>query len=240
MSPLLRNTFVLAFSRARSSNGLPVNAICRLIALSFATALTGCGTQGFYVSSRYEILVGDSTLGYAFTVSSPIRVTDLGLYNSNLWDGFADQHAVAIWTSTGTQLVQTTIPAGTPGKLIDYFRYVPIAPFILAPGTYTIGASTSTKISEPPISDSDWFKINSTITSAYEVSYVGSRSTIGKGFRFPSGNEPLPQSGGRSYPLGFFGPNFWFTCGDPTQAPTLCHPLIPIRDARSTIHRRAQ
>lgn len=157
---------------------LAVNAICRLIALSFATALTGCGTHGFYVApvwlggghlkSDTAIITGNSTLGYAFTVSSPIRVTDLGLLDFYSRDGFNDQHAVAIWTSTGTQLVQTTIPAGTSAKLIDNYRHVPIAPFILAPGTYTIGASTSTKLSNPQ-GVWDFFLYNSTITSAYEV-----------------------------------------------------------------------
>lgn len=219
---------LLSFALARAM--LAVTAICRLIALSFATALTGCATSGFSVSSDTAIIVGHTTLGYAFTVRSPIRVTDLGLYDHYSVDGFNDQHAVAIWTSTGTQLVQTTIPAGTSAKLIDNFRYVPIAPFILAPGTYTIGASTSTKISHPQ-GVWDFFLVDSTITSAYEVSYLGPRSTyFGEGFRFPSGNN-FRDSGNlvyrhRPYDLGFFGPNFWFTCGDPTQAPTLCRPKI--------------
>src|SRR5262245_34235263 len=42
-------------------------------------------------------------------------------------------------SSTGTQLVKTTIPAGTGGTLIDGFRYVSIAPFTLPAVTYTIG-----------------------------------------------------------------------------------------------------
>src|SRR5439155_9359883 len=141
------------------------------------------------------IITSNTTLGYAFTVSSPIRVTDLGLYDIN--SDLQDQHAVAIWTSTGTQLVQTTIPAGTSAKLIDGFRYVPIAPFILAPGTYTIGASTSTRLTSLKASW-DFFLYNMTITRAYEVSYLGPRSTrFGEGFRFPSGNNyrDPPNSG---------------------------------------------
>jgi hypothetical protein len=207
---------------------LAVNAICRLIAVLLAAALTGCGTSGFNVSGGSWMKARDSTLGYAFTVSSPIRVTDLGLYDLGN-DGLVNPHAVAIWTSTGTQLVQTTIPAGTPGKLIDGYRYLPITPFILAPGTYTIGAYS-------PDVNSDAFLTVPPISSAYEVSYVGLRSEIEGGFRFPSRDEDenvseyLHQSG------GYFGPNFWFTCGDPTQAPMLCRPrrINPMLTVRET------
>jgi hypothetical protein len=202
---------------------LPVNAICRVIAVSLAAALTGCDTEAFYISypkpSRaIGYVAKDSTLGYAFTVSSPIRVTQLGFSDPFDW-GLLDPHAVAIWTSTGRQLVQTTIPGGSPGKLIDGFRYLPIAPFILSEGRYTIGAYTPSTPLRPPDVIEDWFLFDATITSAYEVSYLGPRSVSGGGFRFPSGNDF-----GRD--RGFFGPNFWFTCGDPTQPPTLCRPMI--------------
>jgi uncharacterized protein DUF4082 len=210
---------------------LAVTAIYRLIAVSLAAALTGCVTSGFYVSSDARLVLSTAsgeeaeTVGYAFSVSSPIRVTDLGLWDS--WnDGFAGQHAVAIWTSTGTQLVQTTIPAGTPGKLIDGFRYLPIAPFILAPGTYVIGASTSGGRTPAGTYDFFAFENRPTVESEYEVSYIGSRSNGGvggRGFRFPPGND-WDENG------GFFGPNFRFTCGDPTQPPTLCRPRIKFRE----------
>jgi hypothetical protein len=145
---------------------LAVNVICRLIAVSLAAALTGCATSAFSVSGGWDIIHNGGTYGYAFTVRSPIRVTDLGVWDGGDFtttglpypyattdpgDGLAEPHAVKIWTSDATPLVQTTIPAGTSGKLIDNFRYVPIAPFILAPGTYTIGAYYT----EKPESDPD-------------------------------------------------------------------------------------
>ena len=187
-----------------------MTAICRLIAVSLAAALAGCGTEAFYVPSAKggEIFQVDYTLGYAFTVSSPIRVTDLGVYGAVLYDS----HAVGIWTSTGTLVVQTTIPAGTPGRLTDGFRYVPVAPFILAPGTYTIAAHYQ----HPPDTVMTW----ATIEPAYEVSYLGPRS-VNPEFKFPPDNVLKYD---RDLQLGFFGPNFWFTCGDPNQAPTLCRP----------------
>jgi hypothetical protein len=79
----------------------------------------------------------NQTFGYAFTLSSPVLVTQLGLWDEGN-NGLISSHAVTIWTSTGTQLVQATIPAGTGGTLTNGFRYVSIAPFSLAAGTYTI------------------------------------------------------------------------------------------------------
>jgi hypothetical protein len=66
---------------------------------------------------------------------------------------------------------------------------------------------------------------------------LGPRLALEGGFRFPSDNAGLNN------PNSYFGPNFWFTCGDPTQAPALCRPSrerVTVRDARSTILRRAK
>ena len=49
------------------------------------------------------------TAGYAFTVSSPIMVTNLGFFDFD-GDGLIQSHVVTIWTSTGTQLAQASIP----------------------------------------------------------------------------------------------------------------------------------
>ena len=60
-----------------------------LVGTLFAVALvawsplqTQADTIAFSVSSNSSIILGDNTtLGYAFTVNSPIRVTDLGVYD---------------------------------------------------------------------------------------------------------------------------------------------------------------
>lgn len=179
---------------------LPVNAICRVIAVSLAAALTGCDTEAFYISypkpSRaIGYVAKDSTLGYAFTVSSPISVTSLGLFDFQN-DGLAQSHAVTIWTSTGTQLLQLTISAGTGATLTDGFRYVSIAPFLLVPGTYTIGGFYA--------GDSDSSLDAASITGASGLSYLGSRSAFG--FTFPSGDAIAVVN-------SYFGPNFQFITG---------------------------
>jgi hypothetical protein len=145
--------------------------------------------------------LADATLGYAFTLSSPVTVTNLGVFDDAI-DGLAQSHDVTIWTSTGTQLVQATIPAGIGAILTDGFRYVSIAPFLLVPGTYTIGGFYG----ESLFADVTQIEASS-ITGASGVSYGGSRS--GLTFVFPSGDIfGLANS--------YFGPNFQFTTGVPT------------------------
>ncbi len=175
-----------------------------LVGTLFAVALvawsplqTQADTIAFSVSSNSSIILGDNTtLGYAFTVSSPISVTSLGLFDFQN-NGLAQSHAVTIWTSTGTQLLQITIPAGTGATLTDGFRYVSTVPFLLVPGTYTIGGFYA--------GDSDFsLEAAASITGASGLSYLGSRSATG--FTFPSGDA-----------LGvlnsYFGPNFQFITG---------------------------
>jgi protein with PEP-CTERM/exosortase system signal len=157
---------------------------------------TRADTIAFSVSSTASIAFGDNTtLGYAFTVSSPVTVTNLGLFDFGN-DGLNTSHAVTIWTSTGTQLLQVTIPAGTGATLTDGFRYVSIAPFLLVSGTYTIGGFYA--------GDSDSSLDAASITSASGLSYLGSRSAFG--FTFPSGDAI-------SVVNSYFGPNFQFITG---------------------------
>jgi hypothetical protein len=175
-----------------------------LVGSLFAVALiawnplqTRADTIAFSISggNATVFFFGDITLGYAFTASSPIKVTNLGVFDA-FNNGLVASHAVTIWTSTGTQLVQATIPAGTGGTLIDGFRYVSIAPFSLPAGTYTIGGSYDGSL--------DAAQTDTTITSASELSYVDGRGEFG--FTFPSGDV-------FGFPNGYFGPNFEFTTG---------------------------
>jgi hypothetical protein len=174
-----------------------------LVGTLFAVALvawsplqTRADTIAFSVSSSGSIRFGgDTTLGYAFTVSSPISVTSLGLFDFQN-DGLAQSHAVTVWTSTGTQLLQVTIPAGTGTTLTNGFRYVSTAPFLLVPGTYTIGGFYA--------GSTDFSLDGASITGASGLSYGGTRSAIG--FTFPSGDAFV-------VPNSYFGPNFQFITG---------------------------
>jgi protein with PEP-CTERM/exosortase system signal len=167
-------------------------AHCSPFALMAWTPLqTRADRIAFSVRSGNGLLAfEDETNGYEFIVNRTLTVTNLGLFDFGN-DGLAQSHAVTIWTSTGTQLVQATIPAGIGGILIGGFRYVSIAPFLLVPGTYTIGGFYG--------AGPDRFLDDASFRNAIEVLYNGNKTAAG--FTFPR----LRQ--GRN---GFFGPNFQF------------------------------
>jgi hypothetical protein len=203
------NTPILAAIRCSLMFTSPKLSFARSIPCSlFAIALmawsplqTRADTIAFSISGGglFRTAV-DGTFGYSFTLSSAVTVTHLGLFDFGN-DGLITSHAVTIWTSTGTQLIQTTIPAGTGGTLLDGFRYVSIAPLTLTAGTYTIGGFYAA------LSEDRFLSFVPSITGASGVSYGGSRSA--DGFVFPIGNV-------FGFPNGWFGPNFEFTTGVPT------------------------
>jgi hypothetical protein len=160
----------------------PLRAQADTIALGFGGPAGNLGTAP-----------ADITVGWAFTLSSPVLVTQLGLFDEGN-DGLNTSHIVTIWTSTGTQEAQGTVPSGGTGGLTS-FRYVSIAPILLPAGSYTIGGFYSTA--------SDRFFVQaSSIATASGVTYDGSR--LGLGFAFPPGDI-----GG--FANSYFGPNFEFT-----------------------------
>src|SRR2546423_5310171 len=90
----------------------------------------------------------DYTAGWAFSLSRPIMVTDLGVFdtsNSSIFgppgDGLRESHLVTIWDALGNEVVQAIVPKHKSATLVDGFRYVTLAaPASLLPGTYTIGS----------------------------------------------------------------------------------------------------
>ncbi|HWX15758.1 MAG TPA: hypothetical protein VNY07_04145 [Chthoniobacterales bacterium] len=63
----------------------------------------------------------NQTIGWAFTLSDPVLVTQLGFWDLNN-DGLATSHVVTIWTSTGTQEAEGTVSSGTGGILTNGVR----------------------------------------------------------------------------------------------------------------------
>ena len=104
---------------------------------------------GFRGSGQDSIFPNAGTThGWQFTVTAPIEVTHLGLYD-RFQDGFALEHPIGLWNETGTLLAQETIGPGGGDLLIDNFQYVAIGDttagtVILTPGTsYTVGFFTA-------------------------------------------------------------------------------------------------
>ena len=142
-----------------------------------------------------------TTLGWVFSSNTTVTVTALGYYDDGS-NGLAEVHDVGIFSSTGSLLFSTTIPAGNSGALIAGFRYVSIAPVVLSIGNYTIAGTIGAQASDPV---------------AYNVAGLSSAAQI----TIPSGASRYTESGSYTsltYPtLAFpssnpynvyFGPNF--------------------------------
>lgn len=150
-----------------------------------AVSMTGFGTV--YGQNNF-------TDGWRFSTSVPISVVSLGFWDEG-GNGLSTSHPVAIWSDAGTFLTSATV---TPSAVLDAnnFRYVPITPFTLNPGTYRIGAQM--------VNQSDPLGARATgFSSAPGITYLGSVESSGSGFNFPN-------SSFGSFNPGFFGPNFQF------------------------------
>ena len=84
----------------------------------------------------------DWTLGYSFHVNNTIIINGLSVYDQDQ-DGLDTSHAAGLWTSSGTLLSSTLIPAGTAAPLDGFFRVGAITPITLTAGNdYVVGART--------------------------------------------------------------------------------------------------
>jgi len=83
-----------------------------------------------------------STRGFAFNTTSDFLVTHLSFYDEDGL-GLAESHEIGLWNSSGTLLIQGTVPAGTSAPLLDgIWRLVDVPDFILPAGLgYVVGAT---------------------------------------------------------------------------------------------------
>jgi Domain of unknown function (DUF4082)/PEP-CTERM motif len=82
------------------------------------------------------------SLGFWFQTNQAVAVTDLGYFDDG-GDGFGVPHTVGIFDSFGGLLTSTTLGAGTTDPLDGHFRYQPITPIQLSPGTLYLLAATT-------------------------------------------------------------------------------------------------
>src|SRR5437763_2410722 len=108
----------LFFSVAIASLCCPVTARANTVALDFAGA-------------EKTILPSGFTYGWAFTLSGPVLVTDLGFLDEDN-DGLSNDHNVPIWDNTTMSVMaQANVPSA--GTLVDGFRYVSLPVPVLLP-----------------------------------------------------------------------------------------------------------
>lgn len=191
-------------------------SICAVIAASLAgaepaSALDLPGSVGFIVSNTTGELMnnGPFTLGWRFSLNSPILVSGLGVFDSGQ-DGLKDSHDVGIFDAAGVLLASATVASGQFSPLTEQFRYAPVS-VLLTPGqTYDIGAVWG------PNSDELLFgaATNPTLgfVTAPEVNWLSQAFTSG-------GTLSAPLTFFVDTSAGYFGPNFSFTAVVPEIDP---------------------
>jgi hypothetical protein len=155
------------------------------------------------------------TLGWEFTVNSAIALTDLGVYDDSQ-DGLGESHNVGLWScdtpdchTTGTQLASATVPGGTLGTLVGFFRYVSLlGPVTLLPGNYVIGAQYGENVGGHQLDDVvTFFDTVNGFATAPQISFIEDRvRSTG-----PGDTLAVFATDSSSHQPSYFGPNFEFT-----------------------------
>jgi hypothetical protein len=170
----------------------------------------------------------NGTLGWTFSLSTPLVVTDLGYYDA-AGDGLSDSYPVGIWDGSGTLLTSATVLSGTSGTLMDGFRFVSITPITLGPGGYTIGAFANATSTD----DFRFLVPNFTTISGL---MFGANATS------PSGGLIMPAPVGGTG-AGYFGPDFLAatsTVPEPRSLYVLAAGLIALFLAQRRIRNRRE
>ena len=141
---------------------------------------------------------GALTAGWQFTVSSPITVSALGLFDVDA-NALTNSHSVGLWTNSSTLLVQATVDNGsTPVSSVSgagRWLFTSITPLTLSPGIYDVGAFYSP-------SDADLLMYHTALpTTISGVTFNTTRLGIGSALSYPNGGI------GSSDNPGYFGPN---------------------------------
>jgi hypothetical protein len=169
-----------------------------------------------FTGGQESAIFSDVTLGWRFTVTSPITIGGLGLFDVGK-DGLANSHQIGLWTSGGISLTSTTITTAnsTPfasTSTAGNWRSTPIIPLALLPGDYVVGAFYR-------LNDADHvFQLDrafpGTVSTIPGITYVEARSVTGSSFAFPS-----TSNSGAGVTGGFFGPNLFTVAAPPVPEP---------------------
>lgn len=152
--------------------------------------LGGTEYDAYYMSAAGDVV------GWRFTVSVQLEISDLGVWNNDQTGGIESPHQVGIWDGSHTLVASVTVD-GT-GTVVGDWIYASITPVIIMTGqTYTIGALYVAN-------DDDYY-----ISMASSLSYPGVLAWIEAvyplagelGFVYPESSSPK---------IGRFGPNFLF------------------------------
>jgi LPXTG-motif cell wall-anchored protein len=134
------------------------------------------------------------SVGWRFTVETPVTVTGLGWYAPN-GGPLALSHRVGLWDPSGALLTSVVVPIGTAAPFDGLFRTADVTPLVLSPGVdYVVGG-------ENFFGNPDRLATNVTQTVDPRITYGHPTfSLIGSGF-----TRPDMDSGATT---GFYGPSF--------------------------------
>lgn len=162
------------------------------------------GVTGITGGSNFPSYNGtDQTIGFTFSTTTAISVTELGFYDVTPDNSLSQNHEVGIWDSSGNILTSVTVGTGDP--LAGSFRYHAVTPIGLASGiTYTIGAEISSPYT-------DVYNLPASLTTSPDISVLGSaRNGTSDGF-----SDPTTVTAGN----GRYGPNFEYVEGAVAAVP---------------------
>lgn len=172
---------------------------CVFVAMACVPAAWGQAITDFTGGSEYDSYYGSvagDVIGWRFSVSEEVQITDLGVWNVDQTGGIESPHIVGVWD--GSQALMDSVTVDGSGTVVGDWIYASVTPIIVSPGeTYTIGALYFS-------GDSDWY-----ISSATNV-------TTDPGVTWIESVYPFEDELGFAYPelstssFGRFGPNFLF------------------------------
>jgi hypothetical protein len=147
------------------------------------------------------------TLGFEFSATQAITVTQLGVFDNNQV-GLVDSHLVGLFAMDGTLIASATVASGTTEPLVNQFRYQSIAPVTLTAGTYFLGALYLTG------DDGLLFPGDSTgFATAPAITFIEST--------YAGGSTLSPPTSPFNDEPGYFGPNLIFTTAVPEPSSLL-------------------
>jgi hypothetical protein len=156
--------------------------ILTLALIASTAAGSSASTLALDVTSGTQIFAPGvfRNIGWQFSVNTSVTVDGLGVFDVDA-PGFAERHQVGLWDNSGNLLAQAVVwdtsalvlSASTAGD----WRFENIAPLVLGPGTYVVGAFYS--------DSSDPVMANATLALAPQISFLASRASQEVAFAMP-------------------------------------------------------
>jgi Domain of unknown function (DUF4082)/PEP-CTERM motif len=173
---------------------MTVRNLSAVVLLLGAASIGRAGTLALdiFANTSNDETNGNFSVGWKFTVSSPITVVALDYYASTLHPDVYN-HAVGIFDSSQNLLFSTTVLTSDPTVGNGNWLEHAITPQVLTSGTYYIAGFTS----------GDYYTVNPTSeTTIPQITWVADARIDSSSLVFPSGTSNYTNGN------AWFGPSF--------------------------------